>query len=241
MQFNQNNYNDYGSSSYQYENQGVSLAEYSRRVYSFMFSGLLITFAISFIMLMNRERVIEFIYYNYGAYMILLLLELVVVIALGFSIRRVPAGVCTALFIGYSILNGFTIAPALIIYGVANAVYAFAVTAVVFGAMTVYGMTTKRDLTRLGPVLLIGLVCLIVYSVIALFFNMPLSDLIISIIGIVIFVGFTAYDTQKIKRFYYGFNGNGEMLRKTAIVIALELYLDFINLFLYVLRLFGRR
>lgn len=238
MQFGNNNYS-YNSNPYQQE-QSLGIAEYTRKVFGWMFCGLAITFIIGFTLVMNTEAVIMFIVEHIEAYYILALVEVVLVFVLGFFISKIPASVCRIIFIAYSIINGFTITPALIVYGAANAVYAFAVTAGVFGAMTIYGMVTKKDLSKLGPVLCIGLIGLIVYSFIAMIFRMPMSDLIISLVGIVIFVLFTAYDTQKIKRYYANFSGSQEALNKTAIIVALNLYLDFINLFLYILRLFAR-
>ena len=236
-----NNYNNgYPQNPYQQYEQTDGLAEYSRRVFSWMFLGLGITFIIGFIMLMNEMNVIFFLVENIGLYYIAALIEVVAVFILGFFIGKLSPTVCKGIFIAYSVLNGFTITPALIVYGAESAFYAFAATAVIFGAMTLYGMATKRDLTKLGPVLTIGLLGLLVYSIFAMIFQMPMSDFIISVIGIVIFVGFTAYDTQKIKRYYVSFSGDQVSLQKTAIIAALDLYLDFINLFLYILRLFAR-
>lgn len=236
MRFDNNNY----VNSYQQQDYAQGMAAYSRKVFGWMFLGLAITFGIGFILVMNQAIVIPFIARNIAAYYILALIEVVLVFVLSFFVRKLPPAVCKAIFIGYAVINGFTITPSLIVYGVSNAIYAFAVTAGIFGAMSIYGMVTKRDLSKLGPILFIGLLGLLVYSVIAMFFHMPMSDLLISIIGIVIFVAFTAYDTQKIKKYYSYFGGDQQILQKTAVIVALDLYLDFINLFLYILRLFSR-
>lgn len=239
MNYNYNN-NGYQQNSYQQYEQTNGLAEYSKRVFSWMFLGLGITFIIGFVMLMNAERVIFFLAENIALYYIAALVEVVAVFILGFFVSKLSPMACKVIFLLYSVINGFTIAPALIIYGAESAFYAFAATALIFGGMTLYGMVTKRDLSKLGPVLFIGLIGLLIYSVIAMLFHMPMSDLLISIIGIVIFVGFTAYDTHKIKRYYASFSGDEVSLQKTAIIVALDLYLDFINLFLYILRLFAK-
>lgn len=239
MNYNYNG-NSYPQNSYQQYEQANGLAEYTKRVFGWMFLGLAITFAIGFGIMLNQDIAIEFLARNISAYYVAALIEVVMVFILGFFVSKLPPVACKAIFICYSVLNGVTIAPALIVYGVSSAFYAFAATSLIFGAMSLYGMVTKRDLTKLGPVLLIGLLGLLVYSVIAMLFHMPMSDLIISIVGIVIFIGFTAFDTQKIKRYYSEFNGDQVSLQKTAIIAALDLYLDFINLFLYILRLFAR-
>lgn len=236
----QYNYNNNYANSYQQQDYAQGQADYSRKVFSWMFLGLGITFVIGFVLTLNAEIVVPFIAQNIGAYYILALIEVVMVFALGFFVRKLPPAACKFIFLFYSVLNGLTITPSLIVYGVSNAIYAFGVTALIFGMMTLYGMITKRDLSKLGPVLFIGLLGLLIYSVIAMLFNMPMSDLLIGIIGIVLFVGFTAYDTQKIKKYYSYFGGDQETLQKTAIIVALDLYLDFINLFLYILRLFAR-
>ncbi|MGN1456397.1 MAG: Bax inhibitor-1/YccA family protein [Acutalibacteraceae bacterium] len=239
MNYNYNS-NGYQQNPYQQYEQTNGLAEYSKRVFSWMFLGLGITFIIGFVMLMNADKVIFFLAENIALYYIAALVEVVAVFILGFFVSKLSPTACKVIFLLYSVVNGFTITPALIVYGAESAFYAFAATALIFGGMTLYGMVTKKDLTKLGPVLFIGLIGLLIYSVIAMIFRMPMSDLLISIIGIVIFVGFTAYDTQKIKRYYASFSGDEVSLQKTAIIAALDLYLDFINLFLYILRLFAR-
>ena len=106
-----------------------------------------------------------------------------------------------------------------------------------FISFSIYGIVTKRDLTKLGPILTIGLIVLILYSVIAMIFRMDSLSLVVSIVGILIFIGFTAYDTRKIRSGYEYYSRDEEMLKKASVNTALELYLDFINLFLYILRL----
>ena len=239
MDYNYNN-NNYQQNSYQQYEQTNGLAEYSKRVFSWMFLGLGITFIVGFVLLMNSERVIWFLVENIGLYYIAALVEVVIVFILGFFVKKLSPTACKVIFLLYSLVNGFTIAPALIVYGVQSAFYAFAATALIFGGISVYGMVTKRDLTKLGPILFIGLIGLLIYSIFAMIFRMPMSDLITSIVGIVLFIGFTAYDTQKIKKYYSFYSGDEATIQKTAIIAALDLYLDFINLFLYILRLFAR-
>ena len=235
---NYNSYNGYGVNTR--SASGVTLADFSRRVYGWMAAGLAITFVLAFaiqsVIYANPVLLVQF----FPVYIVSIILELVMVIALGFFIYKLPSNVSMILFLVYSFLNGINLAPSLIFAGADKAIWAFAATALLFGAFSIYGIVTKRDLTKLRPILLIGLFVLIIFALLGIFFRMPALDLGISLLGIVIFVGFTAYDTQKIKKGYQYFSGDGEMLKKASINIALELYLDFINLFLYILRLFAR-
>ena len=251
----QNGYNQYSNNAYgqqqmnngyydqsmagqrTYSDSKISLAEYSKRVYGWLGGGLSITFIIGFILMSiisNNPSVID----NYlPVYFGAVIVELVLVFTLGIFIRKLSYTASTVCFLIYSLMNGITIAPALVVVGGKDAIFAFAATAVLFIAFSIYGIVTKRDLSKLGPILTIGLIVLIVYSLIAMLFRMDGTSLIISIIGIAIFIGFTAYDTKKIKAGYQYYSNNEEMLKKASINTALELYLDFINLFLYILRL----
>lgn len=234
-------YDSYGnmrstSSSY----SSLSLADFSRKVFMWLFIGLGITFFVGFMILANKETALQLLAQHAGAFMIVALVEVVLVFILGFFVRKMPPAACLVVFLVYSLVNGITIAPSLIYFGAESAFYAFAITAGIFGAMAAYGFFTKRDLSSLGVVLLFGLIGLIIFSAVGFFIRIPMSDLITSIIGIVLFIGFTAYDTQKIKKYYASFQSDGDMLARGAIIVALDLYLDFINLFLYILQLLGR-
>ncbi len=241
---NQNGYNDFSNAPQFYNDTkaaaGVSMADFSRRVYSWMAVGLSITFILGFafqsVLSANPLMLEQF----FPVYIVSVIVELIMVIALGFFIYKMPSIVSLIMFLIYSVCNGINLAPTLMFAGADKAIWAFAATALLFGAFSIYGIVTKRDLTKLRPILLIGLIVLIVFGILGIFFRMAALDLIISLIGIAIFVGFTAYDTQKIKAGYEYFSGDSEMLKKASINIALQLYLDFINLFLYILRLFSR-
>ena len=241
-----NDFNGVQNGGYSYGNgmgqalSGVSMADFSRRVYTWMAAGLSITFILGFAiqsMLNANPLMIE---QFFPIYIGSVIVELALVIVLGFFVYKLPSTVSLILFLIYSVMNGINIAPTLWLADAGKAIWAFAATALLFGAFSIYGLVTKRDLTKLRPILLIGLIVLIVFGILGLFFNMGAMDLIISLVGIAIFIGFTAYDTQKIKKGYEYFSGDAEMLKKASINIALELYLDFINLFLYLLRLFSR-
>ncbi len=251
MNFNRNDYNNnrydtgfdsgfnhYGVSAYQTGAAGMTMADFSRKVYAWMAAGLSITFILGFAI--QNMLTLALIEQFMPVYFASVILELVMVFVLGFFIYKLPSTVSLILFLVYSVCNGITISPTLMLAGADKAIYAFAATALLFGAFSIYGLITKRDLTKLRPILLIGLIVLLVFAVLGMFFHMEAVDLGISLLGIAIFIGFTAYDTQKIKKGYEYFSGDSEMLRKSAINIALELYLDFINLFLYILRLFMR-
>ena len=244
---NQNGYNDFSNAPQFYNDTmgsksaaGISMADFSRKVYSWMAVGLSVTFILGFafqsILSANPLMLEQF----FPVYIVSVIVELIMVIALGFFIYKMPSTVSLIMFLIYSVCNGVNIAPTLMLAGADKAIWAFAATALLFGAFSVYGIVTKRDLTKLRPILLIGLIVLIVFGILGIFFRMGALDLIISLIGIAVFVGFTAYDTQKIKAGYEYFSNDSEMLKKASVNIALQLYLDFINLFLYILRLFSR-
>jgi FtsH-binding integral membrane protein len=141
----------------------------------------------------------------------------------------------------YSALMGLSLSSIFIAYTAASITRVFFVTASVFGAMSIYGYTTKKDLTSFGSFLIMGLFAVLISMVVNIFLKSPALYFAISIIGSLIFIGLTAYDTQKIKQSYYQFAGNGEATSKMAVVGALSLYMDFINLFIMMLRLFGER
>ena len=217
--------------------QTVSLAEYSRRVYGWMAGGVSLTFILGFILmhLVNESNFDSFIAVFAGAAIV----EVAMAIILSFFIYKMNSVVSKTMFLIFSLCNGITIAPTLMLCGVQSAFYAFAATAMLFITMSVYGMITKRDLTKIGPILIIGLFMLLGYSIIGYLFHMPMTDLFTGIIGIVLFTIFTAVDANKIKKGYSYFSSNPEMLARSSINIALQLYLDFINLFLYLIRIFA--
>ncbi|MDD6181070.1 MAG: Bax inhibitor-1/YccA family protein [Desulfovibrionaceae bacterium] len=162
------------------------------------------------------------------------------VIALGAAIHKFSAATATGLFLLYAALTGVTLSSIFIVYPVGSIATAFTCTAGTFLAMSIYGTVTKRDLTSMGSFLTMGLFGLIIASLINIFLRNSVMDLVISCVGVLVFTGLTAYDTQKIRRF--GADApldDATAIRRGAILGALELYLDFINLFLMLLRLFG--
>lgn len=174
-------------------------------------------------------------------FMILLLAELGLVFYLSARIAKIQAGTATGLFIGYAVLNGLTLSMVFLAYTQSSIAATFFITAGMFGAMAVYGLVTKRDLSAWGSFLFMGVIGIIIASVVNIFLQSSSLYWAISLIGVFVFVGLTAYDVQKIKTIgEEGIMEQGEeMVRKGAIMGALALYLDFINLFLMLLRFFG--
>lgn len=234
----QNNYNNMTQTGWDYE-QG--LAAYTRKTFLWMFIGLAITFGVSMIMAANGGVfAMRLVLFNRGLYFGLAIIELILVIVLGFAIHKLPPAVCTAVFLAYAVVNGITISPALICYELGSVIAVFAVCAGIFGAMAVYGYVTKRSLAKLGVICTFGLIGILLFSIIGFFIHLQTVEILISVIAIAVFMGFTAYDTKKIKEFYNVYQGNDVMIKKTAIMSALQLYLDFINMFLRLLMLFGK-
>ncbi|MBM4342026.1 MAG: Bax inhibitor-1/YccA family protein [Deltaproteobacteria bacterium] len=174
-------------------------------------------------------------------YLPLVILELVVVLAFSALINRMSAAVAAGAFLFYAALTGVTFAPLLLIYTGASVANVFFVTAGVFTSMAVYGAVTKRDLTSIGSFLMMGVLAILIASVVNLFLASSAVQFAVSVLGALIFTGLTAYDVQQFRKLgYLGFS-NPEQRRKAALRGALNLYLDFINLFLNLLRLFGSR
>ena len=170
----------------------------------------------------------------------LIIAELVLVFFLSARIRKISKTTAGIAFIGYSIINGLTLSSVLLVYAGTSVARVFVITALLFGVMTVYGMTTKSDLMSAGRYLFMGLVGIIIASLVNIFLRSSGLDWIISLVGVALFTGLTAYDTQKVIRASAGAD-DSEAYSKIAIIAALELYLDFVNLFLYLLRLFGKK
>lgn len=229
------NYNQpYGA----YPGSTTTLSGYAAKTFGWMFLGLLTTFVVSMATLMTGA-----IYYTATGYMpfVLALVELAVVIWLSARVHTLSIGAARGLFFAYAVLNGLTFSSLFVIYSLSTLVFVFGMTALYFGIMALYAFFTKADLTRIRPVLIGGLITLLILTLLSMFINLSSFTTGICILGVVIFVGFTAYDTQKIRQNYFYFQGNPAMLEKASIISALQLYLDFINLFLYLLRLFGKR
>jgi FtsH-binding integral membrane protein len=169
-----------------------------------------------------------------------MLAPLGIVIYMSFGIRKMSASKAQGTFWIFAALMGASLASIFIFYTQMSIARVFFITAGTFGAMSIYGYTTKRDLTKFGSFLMMGLIGIIIASIVNMFMQSTMMHYVISILGVLIFVGLTAYDTQKIKNMYLA-SDSSEIIGKKAVMGALTLYLDFINLFIMLLRLFGQR
>jgi uncharacterized protein len=216
-------------------------ASFVLKVYNWMTMGLAITalvaLAIEMVLPGIRLVMLENPFIFYG----LLILELALVWGLSAAINKIPSIVAVLVFMAYAALNGITFSIIFLVYSLGSIAYTFFITAAMFGATSVFGFITKIDLSRLGGILMMALIGLIIASVANMFVASGTLDWIISYAGVVIFVGLTAYDTQKIKNMSTGIDSSSEEGGKASIMGALALYLDFINLFLFLLRIMGRR
>lgn len=229
-------YNEPYSTQSQMDMQ-AGLNSYISKIYGTMFLGLLIT-ALAAWFTASSNTMINLLYGTPAVYLFIIA-ELVIVFSLSARISKISYGTAQIMFYAYSIVNGITLSSVFLAYNLGVIYTAFFTTAIAFGVMAVYGMTTKKDLTKIGNVLMMLLIGVIVASIINIFVGNSQFDLIISFAAVAIFVGLVAYDTQKLKSFYYATNGDYQMQRKIGIIGALSLYLDFINIFLYLLRIFG--
>lgn len=169
----------------------------------------------------------------------LLIGEFALVVAISGAINRLSAAVATLLFVVYSILNGATLSVIFMAFTMQSIASVFFITAGVFAVMAFIGYTTKTDLTSLGKILFIGLIGIVIATIVNIFLGSSMLDMIVSYVGVVVFVGLTAYDSQKIKMMLYEADDMNEGMQKLALLGSLTLYLDFVNLFLMLLRIFG--
>lgn len=171
----------------------------------------------------------------------LIIAELALVVGISAAINRLSLSAATLMFVLYSVINGATLSLIFVIYTMSSIASVFFITAATFAVMAFIGYTTKTDLTSLGKILFMALIGLIIATVVNIFLKSTGLEMIVSYIGVIIFVGLTAYDSQKIKQMLMTADDAGETTQKLALLGALSLYLDFINLFLYLLRIFGKR
>ena len=227
------------------------LRSYMLKVYNYMSSGILLTGIISLLLfrlsvVTNSEGAITGLtnvgnaLYNSALMWVVMLAPLGVVLYMSFGIAKMSSSKAQTTFWVFAALMGASLSSIFLVYTGASITRVFFITAGTFAAMSIYGYTTKKDLTRLGSFLMMGLIGIIIASIVNIFMKSTMMYFVISIIGVLIFVGLTAYDTQKIKNMY-SVNDSGEVMGKKAVMGALTLYLDFINLFIMLLRLFGQR
>jgi uncharacterized protein len=217
----------------------VGLREYMLRIYNYMASGLALT------------GIVAYLFASSGMYASLAktpLIYLVMlapfgfVLVLSFGINRISAGTAQLLFWLFSGVMGLSLASIFMLYTGASIARVFFITAGTFAAMSIYGYTTQRDLSQFGSFLMMGLIGIILASLVNIFLASSALQFAISVIGVIVFVGLTAWDTQRIKEMYFEIDhSDGQIAGKTAIMGALSLYLDFINLFMMLLQLLGVR
>lgn len=232
---------------YQNENviqSGYSVSDYITKVFVWMFIGLIVTGLVAY-----GTVAMGFIsYLTPISLLVLAISELALVFFLTRKISQndISNNAARAGFIGYAVINGITLSSIFLVYSIGLIYQAFIVTSLTFGVMALIGHTTKKDLTGFGTFLIMGLIGVIlatlVNAILSIFGAYSTGlDLILSYIAVFIFLGLTAYDVQKLKAYYYSSNGDEILGNNLAVMGALALYLDFINIFLYILKLFGRR
>lgn len=223
---------------------------FMRGVYGWMGAGLALTALISYVV--SSTPALKQVFFQVdpatGAVgmstlvFVLLFAELGIVFFLGARISTMAPSTATGLFLLYSGLNGLTLTPILLAYTAESVAATFVITAGMFSAMSIYGMVTKKDLTSWGSLLFMGLIGIVIAMVVNMFLQSSAMAFAISVIGVIVFLGLTAYDTQKLKTMGESVPmGDSAAIRRGTILGALTLYLDFINLFLMLLRLFGNR
>lgn len=216
--------------------------DFINKVYMWMFVALLVTGFVA-LRAASSQTITDMLYNNTSSmpFFVLLIAEVGLVVWISARINTMSSALATGLFMLYSALNGLTLAVVFMIYTKSSIASTFFVTAATFGAMSAYGYFTKKDLTSWGNLLFMALIGFIIASVVNIFLRSEFFYWIVTYAGILIFVGLTAYDTQKIKQMSLGLDAETEAGKKGAIMGALALYLDFINLFLLLLRVLGDR
>lgn len=213
---------------------------YITKVYNWMAFALLATGLIAYFTA-TSEQMTNFIFSSKLVFYGLLIGELLLVVYLTRSIEKLSQNAAMTVFMLYAVLNGLTMSVIFLIYTSGSIATTFFVTAGTFAAMSIYGYTTKKDLTSIGNIAMMALIGIIIASIVNIFLKSDMMAYIITYLGVAIFVGLTAYDTQKLKEIGARGFENQEGMEKSAIIGALTLYLDFINLFLFLLRIFGSR
>ncbi len=214
--------------------------KYLLNVYNWMAFGLAIT-ALVAMFVSRSEKVIEVFILNTPVFYGLLIAQFIVVLGLSFAINKIPTVIAIGAFFFYAALTGITMSVLFLVYTEASIAITFFVCAGMFASVSVFGYLTKMDLSGIGTFLYMGLVGLIIASVVNIFLGSSMIYWITTYAGVLIFTGLTAYDTQKIKRMSAEMDFNTDIGKKSAVISALMLYLDFINMFIYLLRILGSR
>ena len=221
------------------------LRQYMLKVYNYMSGGLCLTALAAYIVANTSLIRLFFNITPQGASMsglgwLFLFAPLIMVFAFGWVVQKGSLQQVQTMFWAFSAVMGVSLTPILLVYTEASVARVFLITAAMFGGMSLYGYTTKKDLSSMGSFLMMGVWGLIIASVVNLFFQSPGMSYAISVIGVLVFTGLAAYDTQAVRQIYYG-SDNEDVIGRKAIMGALNLYMDFINMFIYLLRLMGDR
>ena len=218
---------------------GADTSAFLRKVYAYMAGGLFAT-AVTATAVASSETLVELILGNRIVFYGLLLGEIGMVLAFSSVVNRLSTAAAAAFFFAYAVINGLTLSVIFLAYTASSIGSTFFVTAGTFGALSAYGYATKRDLSGLGSFAMMGLIGLVIASIVNIFLGSTMIYWLTTFVGVIVFTALTAYDTQKLKQFALSSSSPDEQ-NKVALQGALMLYLDFINLFLYLLRLLGRR
>ena len=237
------NYNELNFQGLQAERQwdvSEAFPVLMRKVYVWMTLALAITGFTAY-GVATSPGILQMIYGNSWMMWGLIIAEFALVIGVSAAINRISLTMATLMFILYSVINGALLSSIFLIYTASSIATVFFITAGTFGTMALFGYTTKTDLSSMGKILFMALIGLVIATVVNLFIKSSGFTLILSYVGVLIFVGLTAWDTQKIKQMLLQAPDAGEGAQKLALLGALTLYLDFVNLFIYLLRIFGNR
>ena len=226
--------NDPKNQPFSYSQDAV-FSNFMQRVYQWMAIGLALTGLAAFVTLTNAP-LLRFVLH--GGMWLFFIAEFILVIWLTRSLQKISVQAATIGFLAYSVLNGITLSGIFLVYTAASISSTFFITAMTFAGVSVYGWVTKQDLTSIGSFCFMALIGVIVASIVNMFFHSPVFTWVVSYLGVAVFIGLTAYDTQRLKAIHQSVPDAPEQL---AIVGALMLYLDFINMFLFLLQIFGRR
>lgn len=227
---------DYGYGVSSVEKVATNVNKVMRLVYVKMLLAMLVT-AVTSMYVTSNETLLMLIYGKLMVFVGLLISQVIVVISLLGRLQKMSTITASLLFYLYSVLTGVVFASILLVYTATSIANTFFITAGVFGAMSVYGYFTSNDLSKMGSLLIMGFLGLIICSVVNIFLKSQPMEWLISFVGVLVFIGLTAWDTQKIKA--AAAHAEGDDVKRLATIGALELYLDFVNLFIYLLRFFG--
>jgi FtsH-binding integral membrane protein len=211
-----------------------------QKVYTWMTLALIIT-GVTAYGVASSPSILSLLNGNPIVFWGLIIAEFALVFMITGMLNRISLTTATLMFVAYSVVNGAVLSSIFLIYTMNSIGQVFFITAATFGVMAFIGYTTKTDLTSMGKILFMALIGIIIATVVNIFVGSTGLQTVVSYLGVLIFVGLTAYDSQKIKRMLYDYEGNDEGGQKLALVGALTLYLDFINLFIYLLRILGSR